>query len=359
MYKKKYLAIIMALCVLLCGCEMTWLDGEYHSVTPHLQRDEQQEDTQTVCRNYDEIRDSLLEMVENGTTKGMIYTEGFSEDEMEAHILKAITFATKSNAIGAYAVDGITFDVGTNAATPAIAVEISYIHDRSEIVRIKRTQTMQGAVNLITAALDNCNEGITLLVERYTTIDLTQLVEDYVDDNPHICMETPQVNIVTYPERGIRRVLQLTFTYQTSRDTLRMMQDNVAPVFSSAELYVRGDALDAEKYSQLYSFLMERYEYTVETSITPSYSLLRHGVGDSKAFARVYAQMCKQAGLKCQVISGTKAGEAWYWNEVIIEDTVYYIDLLECKLTGVFQPKLQEEMTGYVWDYSQISDGNG
>ena len=44
---------------------------------------------------------------------------------------------------------------------------------------------------------------------------------------------------------------------------------------------------------------MERYDYRIETSITPAYSLLRHGVGDSRAFAVVYAAMCQQAGLEC------------------------------------------------------------
>ena len=151
---------------------------------------------------------------------------------------------------------------------------------------------------------------------------------------------------------GASRVLEMRFSYQTSRDTLRSMQQNVADVFESAELYVSGDGDKWEKYAQLYSFLMERHDYTLQTSITPSYSLLRHGVGDSKAFALVYAAMCRRAGLDCETVSGTKNGEVYTWNVIADGDVYYYVDLVRCSQNGRFYPARQWEMGGYVWDYS-------
>ncbi len=349
--KKLKLPIVMILCLSLCGCG-SWLDGQYHNVTPHLLENTQQSQTQSVCRNYTEIRDALVDMVENGTSEGVIYTEGFTQDEMIGHMDNAVKFATKSNAIGAYAVESIEYELGTNAATPAVAVNIAYTHSRSEILRIKRTDSMAEVKRIVTSALDNCSAGVTFRIEKYVSTDFAQLVEDYVNENPHICMELPQVTVLSYPELGLDRVISIAFTYQTSRDSLRNMQITVQPVFSSAELYVHGDGENSEKYAQLYSFLMERYDYTVETSITPAYSLLRHGVGDSKAFAQVYAQMCEQAGLPCEVVSGTKEGEAWYWNLIQLDGVSAHIDLLECKDVGLFQGKTHEEMAGYVWDYS-------
>ena len=79
---------------------------------------------------------------------------------------------------------------------------------------------------------------------------------------------------------------------------------------------------------------------------------MRHGVGDSKAFASVYAAMCTKAGLDCQVISGTRAGEPWFWN-IICEDGVYYhVDLLRCYREGGYRKQGDTDMTGYVWDYT-------
>ena len=52
------------------------------------------------------------------------------------------------------------------------------------------------------------------------------------------------------------------------------------------------------------------------------------------------------------VVSGTKNGEAWYWNQ-ICEDGVYYqVDLLESRSAGEFTKLSDEQMVGYVWDYS-------
>lgn len=351
MKRKFWIVITLMLCLLLAGCDL-WMDGEYHSVTPHRLENAAKEDAPALCRSYTEVRNALVDMVETGTTKGVIYVDGMTKEELDGFMGDAISFATRNHAIGAYAVDQISYEIGTNAATPAVAVDISYAHSRTEILRIKRTTTMDEAIKVITTALDNCNADVVLYVSQYTTTDITQLVEDYVDANPDSCMETPQVTVLTYPERGIERVIEISFTYQTSRETLRSMQETVSPVFTSAELYVRGDAEAWEKYSQLYSFLMERYDYTIETSITPAYSLLRHGVGDSKAFALVYAKMCQRAGLDCQVIPGTKSGEAWYWNAIQVDDVYYHIDLLACNQEGFFQAKTEEGMSGYVWDYS-------
>ena len=97
---------------------------------------------------------------------------------------------------------------------------------------------------------------------------------------------------------------------------------------------------------------MERYDYKLESSITPTYSLLRHGVGDSRAFATVYAAMCRMAGLKCEVITGTRHGEPWTWNLVWDGEKPYHVDLLACASADGYRQRTDAEMHGYVWDYS-------
>ena len=215
---------------------------------------------------------------------------------------------------------------------------------------------MNQAQVIIKDALNEYDSGVILQVDNYHGMDFTQMVQDYVDDYPQLCMEMPQVTATVYPDAGVSRVIELEFTYQTSRDVLRQMRDEVDRIFSSARLYVSSDAEPWEEYSQLYSFLMERFDYVVETSITPPYSLLRYGVGDSEAFATVYAAMCRQTGLDCRVVSGSRAGEAWYWNVLVMEDGYYYLDLLQSSKSGAFQPKRAEEMSGYVWDYSAFPE---
>lgn len=200
--------------------------------------------------------------------------------------------------------------------------------------------------------------GIVLLVEEYKVRDYTQFVQDYAQENPQTVMETPQVTEAVYGSGG-SRVVELVFAYQNSRDSLRRMQTQVQPVFDSAVLYVSGDDADRQKYAQLYAFLMEPFDYKLETSITPAYSLLRHGVGDSRAFATVYAAMCRDAGLECLVVAGTHAGEPWTWNLVLDDGQHYHVDLLRCSESGEFRKFPDAEMGEYVWDYSMYPASTG
>ena len=347
---KKLLAAVVLCAVLLTGCDL-WMSGEYYSVTPHQNASASGSSTDAEVTNYFQLRDKLEQMVSEGTENGVIYYSVIDRVYIDRYMETAVEYVMGSTPIGAYAVSDIAYDIGTNTGKQAVAVTVSYNHSRPEILRIKQADTMEDACQIIAGILENCDTGVTIQVAKYAETDITQYVQDYVDENPDICMEMPQVTTSVYPEEGTSCIMEIMFSYQTSREELRKMQQTVEPVFDSAELYVSGDAENAEKYFQLYSFLMERHNYTQETSITPAYHLLRHGVGDSKAFATVYAAMCRRAGLYCQVVTGTREGESWYWN-VIEENGEYrYVDLLWCNKKGQFTTKTQEQMDGYVWDY--------
>ena len=349
--KRSVIALAAALCLLLSGCGI-WMDGSYVSVTLH---EEQLSGVQTgvvSAANYMELRGALTQMVDSGTESAVINVAEYNQSMVESGISMAVRYLTTMYPLGAYAVDGVEYEVGSSGGKPAVSVNITYIHGRSEIRKVQAVQDMEGAQEKIAQALDACESGVVLLVKAYERTDIAQFVEDYAALHPDIVMETPQVAVGVYPEMGMARVLELKFTYQTSRESLRQMQTQVEPYFASASLYVSGNGSDAQKYAQLYGFLMERYDYKFETSITPAYSLLCHGVGDGAAFATVYAAMCRQAGLDCRVGTGTRAGEPWWWNMVCDNGTYYHVDLLQCNAAGGFRELTATEMEGYVWDYS-------
>jgi hypothetical protein len=209
------------------------------------------------------------------------------------------------------------------------------------------------AENLIGNALTQYEPGLVMFIGDYQFADVHQLVEDFARENPGAVMEIPETTVQLYPNSGRQRILELKFTYQSSRDSLRAMGDTVQRVFNSAALYVSHDADDSRKLSQLYSFLMERFtDYQIKTSITPAYSLLNHGVGDSNAFAVVFAEMCQRAGVESYIVVGTRRGEPWSWNIVLEDGYYYHVDLLACRQWGGYHPLNDGQMGDYVWDYS-------
>jgi hypothetical protein len=348
--KKSILLPVVLVCLLLCGC--SWMDGSYLSITPHQEQSSGVQSKDRTASNYLQLRTALEKMVDSGMESAVINVAEYRKELLDEGIANAVQYATARYPLGAWAVDEISYEIGTGGGQPAISVEISYLHGRSEIRMIKEAVGMENAKSLIIDALADCNDSVVILVKGYEAMDFVQLVEDHMRDNPNVVMELPKVAVGIYPDAGSSRILEVKFTYETSRESLRQMQQQVRRVFASAALYVNSDATEAQKFAQLYAFLMERTDYDVKTSITPAYSLLSHGVGDSEAFASVYAAMCRQAGLDCQMVSGTKDGQSWYWNIIREEDVYHHVDLLRCSEEGQFQRLTDEQLLGYVWDYS-------
>ena len=347
----KRLILLLALCGLLCGCSSVF-DGSYHSRTFHEEQGSHIQSTTITASDAESLRTVMEDLVSSGTSTAVINVTDFDLDKVESAMATVSDYIRTTYPLGAWAVDTLTYEIGPSGSMHAISVSISYLRSRAELRRVQTAADISAARDAIGSALEGCETGLVLLVEQYEPTDYAQLVADFADNNPHLVMESPQVLATCYPDRGSSRVVELYFTYQTSRESLRNMQNQVQPVFSAARLYVSGDGSDRQKFSQLYAFLMERFDYTLETSITPAYSLLRHGVGDSDAFATVYAAMCRRAELDCLVITGTRDGEPWSWNMICDDGRYYHVDLLRSAESGRMTVLTDSEMSGYVWDYS-------
>lgn len=347
--KLRLISMLLVCVVLLGGC--SWPDGSYHSVTPHRESTGTNRTENMTVSNYEELTAVMEAVVAKGTESSIINAVNYDTKILTVDLANATRHIQKVYPIGAYAVEELHYEVGSNTGRMAIALSVSYRHSRTEIQKIRSVRNAEDAKRMIGQALKEFAPDLVMKLESFEQMDVVQVVQDFAMDQPQDVMEIPQVTAEVYGT-GKSRVLELTFSYQTSRDALRLMQSQVEPMFDAAVLYVSGEGAESQKFSQLYAFLMERFDYKVETSITPAYSLLRHGVGDSRAFATVYAAMCRAAGLEAIVVTGTRSGEPWTWN-IICEDGLYrHVDLLRCNEQGLFVKQVDEDMDGYVWDYS-------
>ncbi len=347
--KVRLMILFLTVGLLLSGCN--WPDGSYLSVSPHREQEETPRMDAMEASDYSQLLIAMEELVASGSETGTIHLTQYPAKAVETGLVAAINYAKQIDPIGAYAVEDIQYELGTSAGRQAAAVTITYRVDPAKIQYIRSVADVEAADAVIAESLERFQTSVVMLVERYEDTDFAEFVQNYALTNPQIVMETPQITENTYGG-GRSRVVELTFTYQNSREDLRKMHAQVEPVFSAATLYVSGSGLQRQKYAQLYGFLMERFDYTIETSITPAYSLLCHGVGDSRAFAMVYAAMCRAAGLECRIVTGTCSGEPRTWNMIQENGYDYHVDLLRCNELGGYRQFVDSEMTGYVWDYS-------
>lgn len=348
--KQRIFLLVLIMSLVLTGC------GTYVSVTPHREQRQTGQTDAASARNYLDLLSALKTTIAAGTEVITITVADYPPEVLDRDVRQSILHAKNNDPIGSYAVEDIAYEMGTRNGVPAVSLSIRYQHNRTEIQRIRKAIDVERAEVIISDVLKGYESSVVLLVENYETRDFVQFVRDYAQEHPHNVMEVPLVSQSVYGT-GKNRVVELIFTYQTSRDSLRRMQSQVQPVFDAARLYVSGDGEERQKFSQLYAFLMERFDYKLETSITPSYSLLCYGVGDSRAFATVYAAMCNSAGLECLVVTGTRGGEPRSWNIVRDAGQYYHVDLLHEQ--GNFLEFTDAQMDSYVWDYSEYPACNG
>ena len=347
--KQKMLTALLALSLLLSGC--SWSVSPYASVTPHKEQQRNNRTDVVMASNYLELLESMKAIIADGVEVSAINVAEYPASTLAHGMERAVQYALLNDPIGAYAVESIVYETGSSSGMPAISVSITYRHNSSEIRRIRRVENMDALRTAVSVALEGYDPSLVMLVENYEPEDFTQFVQDYAQQNPQTIMETPQVVENIYGT-GNERMVELIFSYQTGRDDLRRMQKQVSPVFEAAALYVSGDGEEYQKFSQLFAFLMERFDYKLETSITPAYSLLHYGVGDSRAFATIYAAMCRSAELECMIVNGTRLGEPWSWNIVREDGYYYHVDLLRSSEYGRYRQFADSSMDGYVWDYA-------
>ncbi len=347
--KRAAIAYILAFSLLLGGCSMGF-EGDYIWQQSHPMPNSPGNGQNVSVRDYNALYNALEQAVEAALPQLTLAVSSYDRDAVAPDAAEAVAQLRQENPIAAYALQNVRWELGSVAGEQALVFQFTYSYDQAHIRRIKTVDNTLQAKNLITSVLNSFETGIVLRIQRYKETDFQEMLAEYIDKNPHLVIETPEISVSIYPESGSDRVLELKFNYLTSRDNLRTMQQQVATVVEGAVDIVSVTDDGRGKYTQMYSLLMERFQtYTLETSLTPAYSLLLYGVGDSKAFASVYAAMCRKAGLECLTVVGTYNGEVRYWNIVSIEGIYYHVDLLRSKEEGQFRDMTDEEMEGYVW----------
>lgn len=347
---KKWIAMLVLCSLVLSGCASLIPDRTYVSVTPHEGQDNFGKEEPIAVNSSTQLRVAMLEAVAQGEMHFVFSTEQIADEVLVSALQEAITYTMQMDAIGAYAVENITYERGTHAGIPAVAVNVDYRHNKAEIQRIKQAEDMDAAKGIVEAAIDQFESSVVVRVTGYQDMDFVQYVSDYADSYPELVMEKPKVKASVYPETGSVRVIELKFSYQTGRETMRNMRTFVQPIFVGAGNYVGSEGKDSVKFDRLYTYLMDRAEYTIGSSTTPAYTLLQNGICDSRTMALVFASMSRWAGLECQIVEGTRDGAVWYWNIICQNGVYYHVDLLRCEEVGKFLRESDVDMAGYEWD---------
>ena len=191
--KTRILLLAVLVCLLFGGCG--WMDGSYLSITPHRDPGISTQTNDRVAVNYLQLRTALERMVDAGVENAVINVAGYRRELLDDGIANAAQYTSTRYPLGAWAVDQISYEIGTGGGQPAISVAISYIHGRSEIRKIKKAEGMEQAEALIIEASfgnpkEHCDYMVVLGAKvraegpSVSLMDRIRATQAYMDSHP-------------------------------------------------------------------------------------------------------------------------------------------------------------------------------
>ena len=166
---------LLLLGLLLGGCSV--FDGQYVRVTPHAVQSSQGQQESAGIRTYAELRAALTEMTAAGRESMVLLTQDYPEPLLEENMESAKLYACTFDPIGAYAVEDLTYEIGTKGGQTAVAVTISYRHSQSDIRGIVELESADELEASVLQAMEQIESRHVVLVHGYKATDFGQMVQ--------------------------------------------------------------------------------------------------------------------------------------------------------------------------------------
>ena len=324
---KRMAALLLCLVILfsLCGCTSLY-ERSYSSVKAHQTQAASDEDASILrAETYADIVSCVQHYVSLGQSTGTIHVYQYSGD-IGADLHNACQEVITEDPLGAYAVSGITFEYTRIVSYYECTFSFTYSRTLDEIASIVNVYGYGSIRDRITSALQSYAPILTLQTLAFYAdrSKLLSLVQEAYYASPATAMGYPEVSISMYPDSGDVRIVELSFSYRPSRQTLLSRAESVAS--TAAQLVGQDTAADATVAWLLYSRLMDQTTYE-PTGSSGVYQALCSGNADSEGIALAYATLCDYAGISCSIIRGTLDGTPHCWNLITLDNTSWQLDL--------------------------------
>ena len=362
MKKHALIPLLLALC-LLTGCAP--FAREYvsvHDFAPSAQEPSSADGKITV-RNYNALKQALLNMAYAGQTEGSIVFDAAYEGDTTEDMASACWTVRTQDALCAYCVENIAYEINKIVTISEASVHISYSRMTESPENIRHLAFSSEAETVIRDAMDRGEQKLALLVGRsgFTADDMAAQVLKAYREDPTVVPKEPTASVNIYSGTGTQRLYEISIHYGMSHEELENCREQLQAITPFAELET-GSMTKAERALAACRYLAEHCAVSKETGRNSAYEALVGGEADSEGIAFAYVALCRQLGLDCRIVYGQLDWLDHCWNIVLVDDGYYHVDVTQCVRNGMEWGFLRsdEGFWGlYRWDVSSYPKCQG
>lgn len=359
---KKLLAAILlcaALGATLSGCASVF-DKEYLSVTTFPESTTSPAaDGATTVRSYLDLKLAINSLVTAHSESGTLDFSNYNSASISDDLAAATKEVSTETALGAYAVDYISYDLDRIAGYYEAEVYVYYRRTAEEVEAIVSESTVSGLREAIETALSELRTELVVMVSASGAgeEEVNEYITEAYMDSPLSCVLRPKSEVTMYTGGGLQRIYEIKLKYGLDTETLEKMKAALSEELEELAARITSQST-AHRALQAASVLIELCTFDEEAG-SSLWSAIHEGSADSEGMAVAYKALCDAADIDCMVVTGRQDRAEHYWNIVTIDGESYHVDVSMVRERGYAGTFLisDAEMWGHYWwdieDYPQ------
>ncbi|MCD8116804.1 MAG: hypothetical protein LUE21_06775 [Oscillospiraceae bacterium] len=382
---RKALALLLAVGLALsaAGCS-TFFDREYYASEEYQaqeQETEEEDDAISSISSYAALKRAITSLVEEHVESAQLQFLNY-EGTISTDISTACWEVKSSTALGAFAVDYISYDLSRIVSYYQAEIYITYKRSEAQVDALEAV----GTAGALAKRLDTALRGSeTYLVLELSSASITEeTVQEYLEEtyytDPLACPVMPEVETDFYPESGVDRIAEITLDYGLDSQELAARREALSQAVEDAVAAVRdggeateeiadangenadaasGELAPVTEADMIYALCLYLTESCVqdETAGSTAWDALVSGTADSQGMAMALEALCQALDVDCVVVAGRMDTQVHYWNIVTLGGQTYHVDAAGWDGEGesVFLVSDEQLWGAYWWDTSEYS----
>lgn len=355
-------------CLLLClgmmltvtGCAALF-DTEYSVTEPYQAESVSVEETGENAAvgsisNYASLKRAIEYLVSQHVESAELQFQNY-DGSISQDISTACWEVKSSSAIGAFAVDYMSYDLSRIVSVYQAELYITYKRSADQMSALETVQNFTAFTDKLDQAI---RENRTYLVLETGIASITaDIVRDKVRQayyaDPLACPVMPAAEVAIFPESGVSRIFEITLSYGADGQTLSAMGEALRGAVDEMTRKTAPDGwrsdtfLPRDRAEALYDYVRETCVLDTAAGST-AWDALVNGRADSEGLAMAYMAGCQALGLESTVVHGRLNGEDHVWNLVTIGGMTYHVDVTSGAIFLADDELLLS--AGYWWDTS-------